>query len=497
MSTEYYVTPRAPGVRPVDPPNYDGIVFCYVFTDILSPWVQPAVSQNVTVVVANAQGFVAGMSIVCEGAGYYQVVSTDALNRMTIYNYGTNYNQPPGTGIAPGKITTTSLPGPPGGTGPAGPTGPSGSQGAPGPSLNPRGTVANSSALPASGNHNGDLFIANDTGHSWAWNATTGAWVDLGPYVGPVGPTGPAGPLGPQGIQGATGATGPQGNQGPIGNTGPTGSQGPIGNTGPVGPTGPPGPAGTTVATNTSANFTQPAVNSNVSVTLNSGLGVSAGLVLYIGGGGYYSVVSIAGNVATLQNLGYSINTSPGTVINSGASVGGSGPLGPTGPQGPQGPQGNVGPAGATGATGPAGTAGATGATGAQGPTGPAGTPGAAATITAGTTSTLSPGTPATVSNSGSSAAAVFNFGIPQGIAGPTGPTGSQGNPGLNAFNVTSGAFTVPAVGSSVNVMLSDASWVVAGQYVYVAGAGPGGTGGMMQITAKSGNQVTLLTPAS
>jgi hypothetical protein len=56
------------------------------------------------------------------------------------------------------------------------------------------------------------------------------------------------------------------------------------------------------------------------------------------------------------------------------------------------------------------------------------GTPGAtgtAATIAVGTTTTLSPGSPATVTNVGTSSAATFNFGIPQGIAGPTGATGA------------------------------------------------------------------------
>lgn len=56
------------------------------------------------------------------------------------------------------------------------------------------------------------------------------------------------------------------------------------------------------------------------------------------------------------------------------------------------------------------------------------GTPGAqgdAATIAVGTTTTLSPGSSATVANVGTSSAAVFNFGIPQGQTGATGATGA------------------------------------------------------------------------
>lgn len=56
------------------------------------------------------------------------------------------------------------------------------------------------------------------------------------------------------------------------------------------------------------------------------------------------------------------------------------------------------------------------------------GTPGAqgdAATIAVGTTTTLAPGSSATVANVGTSSAAVFNFGIPQGQTGATGATGA------------------------------------------------------------------------
>lgn len=53
------------------------------------------------------------------------------------------------------------------------------------------------------------------------------------------------------------------------------------------------------------------------------------------------------------------------------------------------------------------------------GPTGSTGAPGAAASMSVGTVSTLSAGAPATVTNSGSSSAAVLNFGLPQGALGP------------------------------------------------------------------------------
>jgi hypothetical protein len=48
-----------------------------------------------------------------------------------------------------------------------------------------------------------------------------------------------------------------------------------------------------------------------------------------------------------------------------------------------------------------------------------------------------------------------------------------------------------------VQITLNDASWVVVGQFVFIdqAGGGPG-LAGALQVTAKSGNQVTLLNPA-
>jgi hypothetical protein len=56
--------------------------------------------------------------------------------------------------------------------------------------------------------------------------------------------------------------------------------------------------------------------------------------------------------------------------------------------------------------------------TGPAGPTGASGPAGPAASVTVGTTTTLPAGSSAVVTNSGTSAAAVFNFAIPQGIQG-------------------------------------------------------------------------------
>lgn len=132
-------------------------------------------------------------------------------------------------------------------------------------------------------------------------------------------------------------------------------------------------------------------------------------------------------------------------------TVGAQGPAGPAGPAGPPGPQGVPGVPGAaatvavgttsTLAPGSSATVANSGTSSAavfdfgipEGQQGAPGTPGAAATVAVGTTSTLSPGSPATVTNSGTSSAAVFDFGIPEGLQGATGPTGPTGPPGVVA----------------------------------------------------------------
>lgn len=69
------------------------------------------------------------------------------------------------------------------------------------------------------------------------------------------------------------------------------------------------------------------------------------------------------------------------------------------------------------------------------------GADGAAATVSAGTTTTLPAGSSATVTNSGTSSAAVFDFGIPKGDKGDTGSTGPAG-PGVVSGGTTGQVLT-------------------------------------------------------
>ncbi len=89
---------------------------------------------------------------------------------------------------------------------------------------------------------------------------------------------------------------------------------------------------------------------------------------------------------------------------------------------------------------------------GTTGPTGPS------STATIGTVNTLSPGASATVTNSGTTTAAVYNFGIPQGVTGPigpTGPTGPTGPSGGITLSVTSPAGGIYIVNGANNPVIS------------------------------------------
>jgi hypothetical protein len=196
---------------------------------------------------------------------------------------------------------------------------------------------------------------------------------------------------------------------GPKGDTGAQGPQGPKGDTGAQGPAG-----------------------ASASVTVGSTTTLSPGAD------------------ATVTNSGDTRNA----ILNFGIPTGAQGPQGIQGPKGDTGPMGQTGAKGDTGAaatvqvgntnTGAPGTnaqvtnagnehfavfnftiprgdkgeKGATGAQGAKGDKGDKGDAGTAATITVGSTTTTNPGTNATVTNSGTTSAAVLNFGIPKGATG-------------------------------------------------------------------------------
>ena len=94
---------------------------------------------------------------------------------------------------------------------------------------------------------------------------------------------------------------------------------------------------------------------------------------------------------------------------------------------------------------------------------GPTGNPGSAATIAVGTTTTLAAGSSATVTNSGSSSAATFNFGIPKGADGSAGAAGPNNVTTSTSTNITglfkgNGTNVLQAIPSSDYTIPSDLS---------------------------------------
>ena len=166
--------------------------------------------------------------------------------------------------------------------------------------------------------------------------------------------------------------------------------------------------------------------------------------------------------IAATINVGTTTTTAPGgnaTVNNSGTSSAAVFNFGI--------PRGDVGPTGATGATGNTGSA---------------------ATIDAGTATAVATGNPPTVTNSGTSSAAIFNFGIPTGATGATGATGSTGA----AATVAAGTTTTGAAGSSAAVVNSGTTAAAVFDFTIPQGLqGIQGIQGVIGNTGPAGTSIT------
>lgn len=112
--------------------------------------------------------------------------------------------------------------------------------------------------------------------------------------------------------------------------------------------TGPAGLDGQNAFTVTTADFVQPNVGSNVTISV-SALGQSTGLfaqtgqVIFVEGGGYYEVVSATATTITMTNLAGYGNTAPAATVSSPAGVSPAGLIGPTGATGTAGANGTDG----------------------------------------------------------------------------------------------------------------------------------------------------------
>lgn len=212
-----------------------------------------------------------------------------------------------------------------------------------GPGVRIRGTMpAGAWSAPVSPQP-GDMWVAEGVitgavtaveGDGINWNGA--AWVNSGPFRGPVGPPG------------ATGAAGPAGATGPAGPAGATGAAGPPGATGPAGPAGATGPAGT--------NGTNGTDGTGVAIQGPIPGGVWSAPPSPSAGDLWIAEGTITGAVTAVEGEGILWNGT--SWVNVGPIRGPVGPAGPAGATGAAGPAGATGPAGPAGATGPAGPSG-------------------------------------------------------------------------------------------------------------------------------------------
>lgn len=118
----------------------------------------------------------------------------------------------------------------------------------------------------------------------------------------------------------------------PAGFQGSAGTDGAAGGVGPAGPDGPPGSNGFSVTT---ADYIQPAVGTNVTISVEDSQGFGIGQILFVEGGGFYEVISIPSALQVeLENLGYTGSVVPTTNVPDPAKVVPAGVQGATGPAG-------------------------------------------------------------------------------------------------------------------------------------------------------------------
>ena len=317
------------------------------------------------------------------------------------------------------RITTGAqgIPGIQGTQGPEGPVGPQGT------SINVKASVATVALLPATGNAANDARIVQSDGDLYIWGGTS--WTSAGQIVGPEGTQGIQGI---QGIQGLTGAPGTNGTNGAPGTNGTNGAAGTNGTNGAPGATGASGGITLSVTNAGSGSYT---INGSANPTLS-----------FIRGHRYVINVSASGHPFWIQTVSGAFSAgnvySTGVTLSSGTRDNGTiifeVPF--NAPQLYYACEYHSSMAGSITVS----NLGPTGLTGTNGTNGAPGAPGASATISVATTTTLVAGSAASVTNTGTAAAAILNFGIPQGPAGETFPTQINNS---GKFLSTNGASTL------------------------------------------------------
>jgi hypothetical protein len=244
--------------------------------------------------------------------------------------------------------------------------------------------------------------------------------------------------------------------------------------------------ASAAILASVAANFTTPAANATVSVTLSSTTNLRTNAYVRIPIAGYYVVSSITDTThAVLQNNGDPFNAASGVTITTGAvllpaqaAAGGGGGAGQnayttlsanfTVP--------------AVGATVPI----VVGSTAWMGGSGYGiYISGAGYYIV----SSITDATHAVVTNSGTGAnappATVVTSGGTISAAGPMGPAGSSGTT-LASYDALTLPFTMPAASASVNISIANTAWLGLSQVIYIASAGYFQVGSIINATNAS-----------
>jgi hypothetical protein len=410
----------------------------YLIDSVGANFTTPASGATVNITVTASNRFTVEDWIFIPIAGYYEVTAIVDTTHITIENLGDVWNAAAGATITTGAaiLPQTSI----GGTGGGGP------------GQNAFSTTSANFTVPAA------LATVSVTMASTAWLGGAGYTVFI------------AG-AGYYAVSSITNAT-----QAVLTNLGyvPTNSApGTVINSGAmVTPGGIAGPSSTgTPGANaydaTTASFTVPAILTSVPVAIGNTAWLTVGQVVVIAGAGSYQVAGItSATVFSATNLNYSGNATAGTVIAGGAHVS---------------PGGFIGPAGAGGAGLNAFTTLSAGFT----------QPAASATVSinVGTTAWMVVGqaifilgggyytvssvtdiTHAVISNLGYTGNAAPGATVASG--GGVVPSGLNGQPGVNAFTITSAAFTMPTIGSTVTVTVGVTGWMAQGQNVFIPGAG-------------------------
>jgi hypothetical protein len=265
------------------------------YTLTTASFVVPAVGATVSVALQSTSWLGGnGYYVFITGAGYYAVSSITDATHAVLTNAGGTSNAIVGTTVPSGATVSA-----------AGPAGAPGAAGTAGAALSAYDALSSSFTMPAAA-ANVTISIANT------------AWLGVGQVIYIAS----AGYFQVASISSATQALVTNLNypgNASAGGTIASGSKVSAG--GLIGATGS-GGAGKNAFTNLAANFTQPAVNATVSINVGTTAWMAVGQIVFVQGGGYYSVASITDLTdVVITNLGYAGNASPGATVTSGSTV--------------------------------------------------------------------------------------------------------------------------------------------------------------------------------